>query len=157
MQLFSKGNKPEIASKLSDNRLLLRIIQEHKKELYLVITVMTSALIVGYLLSIIQLSNNSIGSIFNPLSTYKTGPGVINGYAYDRSGLPNKGATIIAAEQGGLYKTINMVVSPDGKYVFPDLNPGQYIIIAVFSDGIYKVLDNIKVEPGSIQTIDFEY
>ena len=157
MQIFSRGNKNEITSKLSDNRSLLRIIQEHKKELYLVITVMTSALIAGYLLSITQLSNNSIGLIFNPLSTYKTGLGAINGYAYDGSGLPNKGATIIAAEQGGLYKTINMVVSPDGKYVFPDLNPGQYIIIAVFSDGIYKVLDNIKVEPGSIQTIDFKY
>ncbi len=157
MQIFSKSNKSEITSKLSGNRSLLRIIQEHKKELYLVITMVTSALIAGYLLSIIQLSNNSIGSIFNPLSTYKTGLGAINGYAYDGSGLPNKGATIIAAEQGGLYKTINMVVSPDGKYVFPDLNPGQYIIIAVFSDGIYKVLDNIKVEPGSIQTIDFKY
>ena len=157
MQILSKDNKTKIASKLSDNRSLLRIIQEHKKELYLVITVMTSALIAGYLLSVIQLSNNSIGSIFNPLPVYKTGLGAINGYAYDASGLPNKGATIIAAEQGGLYKTINMVVSPDGKYVFPDLNPGQYIIIAVFSDGIYKVLDNIKVEPGSIQTFDFKY
>ena len=72
MQIFSKGNKNEIISKLSDNRSLLRIIQEHKKELYLVITVMTSALIAGYLLSIIQLSNNSIGLIFNPLSVYKT-------------------------------------------------------------------------------------
>jgi hypothetical protein len=117
----------------------------------------TSALIVGYLLSAIQLSNNSIGSIFNPLPAYKNGLGAINGYAYDTLGLPNKGTTIIAVEQGGLYKTINMVVSPDGKYVFPDLNPGQYIIIAVFSDGIYKVLDNIKVEPGSIQAIDFKY
>jgi hypothetical protein len=116
-----------------------------------------SALILGYLLGAIQLSNNSIESIFNQLPVYKTGLGTINGYAYDASGLPNKGTTIIAAEQGGLYKTINMVISPDGKYVFPDLNPGQYIIIAVFSDGIYKVLDNIIVEPGSIQTFDFKY
>ena len=34
MQLLSKSNKNEITSKLSDNRSLLRIIQEHKKELY---------------------------------------------------------------------------------------------------------------------------
>jgi hypothetical protein len=157
MQILSKSNITEIISKQSNNSSLLRIIQEHKKELYLVITMVTSALIAGYFLSVIQLSNNSIGSIFNQLPVYKTGLGAINGYAYDASGLPSKGATIIAAEQGGLYKTINMVVSPDGKYVFPYLNPGQYIIIAVFSDGIYKVLDNIKVEPGSIQTIDFKY
>jgi hypothetical protein len=157
MQVLSKSNKTEITSKLSDNHSLLRIIQEHKNELYLVITMMASALIAGYLLSVVQLSNNSIGSIFNPLPVYKTGLGAINGYAYETSGLPNKGATIVAAEQGGLYKTINMVVSPDGKYVFPDLNPGQYIIIAIFSDGMYKVLNNVKVEPGSIQTFDFKY
>ena len=39
---------------------------------------MTSALIVGYLLSAIKLSNSSIESIFNQLPVYKTGLGATN-------------------------------------------------------------------------------
>jgi hypothetical protein len=78
MQILSKSNKTEIISKQSNNSSLLRNIQEHKKELYLVIIVMTSALIVGYLLSAIKLSNSSIESIFNQLPVYKTGLGATN-------------------------------------------------------------------------------
>ena len=105
----------------------------------------------------ITIPNNGIGSIFDPLPVYKTGLGAINGYAYGPSGLPAVDATAIVAEQGGLSETKVGSVSPDGKYIFQDLNPGNYIIVADFHDEVSKKLDNVVVGPGTIQTQYFKY
>ena len=119
-----------------------------------------SILIVGYYLggaTSITIPNNGIGSIFDSMPVYKTGLGAINGYAYGPSGLPAADATVIVAEQGGLSETKIGSVSPDGKYVFQDLNPGHYVIVADFHDGVYKALYNVVVGPGTIQTQYFKY
>ena len=64
---------------------------------------------------------------------------------------------MVAAEQSGQLGTVSVGLEPDGKYVFQDLKPGKYIMIAYFPDGKYKVMNNIQVEPNSVQTLIFKY
>ena len=137
----------------------VELLNKHRNIIYGTMAIV-SVLIAGYHLggiTSITIPNNSIGSIFDPLPVYKTGLGAINGYAYGPSGFPAVDATVIAAEQGGLSETKIGSVSPDGKYVFQDLNPGNYIIVADFHHGVYKILDNAVVGPGTIQTHYFKY
>ena len=83
--------------------------------------------------------------------------GAINGYVSGPLGLPAVGATIVAAQQGGQGATQNAVISIDGKYVFSNLPPGQYILMVAFPDGVNRVLNNVNVDTGSIQSINFKY
>ena len=78
----------------------------------------SAILTLGYLLSSISSPNATMGSIFDPLPVYKNGLGAINGYAFTSSGLPSLGTLVIAAEQGGLSKTISEDLTQEGKYVF---------------------------------------
>ena len=57
----------------------------------------------------------------------------------------------------GLAKTVSVDITSEGKYVFQDLNPGKYTIVAYFPDGEYRVLNNIEVVPNSVQTLIFKY
>ena len=98
-----------------------------------------------------------MGSIFDPLPVYDNGLGAVNGYAFTSSGIPALGTIVIAAGQDGLSKTISADLTQEGKYVFQDLNPGEYVIVADFPDGTYKVLNNIQVEPNSVQTFIFKH
>ncbi len=67
------------------------------------------------------------------------------------------GSTVIAAEQGGTGVTETQFVSIDGKYVFSDLPPGNYIIMAAFPDGSSTSLDNVRIEAGSVQTLNIKH
>ena len=98
-----------------------------------------------------------MGSIYDPLPVYKDALGAINGYALTSSGIPATGTIMMVAGQGGEYKTVSADLTQEGKYVFQDLNPGKYVIIADFPDGTYKVLNNIQVEPNSVQTLIFKH
>jgi len=129
----------------------------HRKTITISIAMISAVLIGGYILSNISLPNTSMGSIFDPLPVYKNGLGAINGYAFSEAGLPLTETIMIAAEQGGLSKTTSLSLTPEGKYVFANLNPGKYVIVAAFPDGIYRVLNNVNVEPNSVQTFIFKY
>ena len=122
------------------------------------VAVVGVVLITGYLLSGGTTPNNrGIGSIFEPMPTYKSGLGSINGYVSGPLDLPAVGSTVIAAEQAGAGVTKSSFVSVDGKYVFSDLSPGNYRITAAFPDGSNTSLDNVRVESGSVQTLNIKY
>ncbi len=79
-----------------------RFVKKHQWGIILVVSVIGVILIVGYLFSGGTTPNNrGIGSIFEPMPTYKSGLGAINGYVAGPLGLPAVGSTVIAAEQGG--------------------------------------------------------
>jgi hypothetical protein len=134
------------------------LVKRHQWGIILVFAVVGVILFVGYLFSGGTTPNNrGIGSIFDPLPTYKSGLGSINGYVAGPLGLPAVGSTVIAAEQSGTGVTETKFVSIDGKYVFSDLPPGNYIIMAAFPDGENRVLDNVQIDTGSVQTINIKY
>ncbi len=148
MTSFSKTNAKESES----------FVKRHQWAIILVVAVMGVILIVGYLFSGGTTPNNrGIGSIFEPMPIYKSGLGSINGYVAGPLGLPAVGSTVIAAEQGGSAVTKSSFVSIDGKYVFSDLPPGDYILMVAFPDGANRVLDNVQVDAGSVQSINLKY
>ena len=129
----------------------------HRKTLLLSITMISIILIVGYLLNQLLPTGANMGSIFDPLPAYKNGLGAVNGYAFTSTGTPALGTIVIAAGQDSLTKTTSAELNQEGKYVFQDLHPGEYVIVAIFPDETYKVLNNIQVEPNSVQTLIFKY
>ncbi|MGN6347826.1 MAG: carboxypeptidase-like regulatory domain-containing protein [Candidatus Nitrosocosmicus sp.] len=133
--------------------------EKHKFKIILGILVgaIVAVLIIGFLLSGGTTPNSNIGSVFQPLPVYKSGQGAINGYVSGPLGLPAVGSTIIAAQQGGDGVTKNAFISIDGKYVFSNLPPGEYIIMVAFPDGVNRVLNHVMVDTGSIQTINIKY
>jgi hypothetical protein len=145
-------------SKSTDNRQTSRI-EKHKFKIVLSIFValIAAVLIIGFLLSGGTTPNSNIGSVFQPLPVYKSGQGAINGYVSGPLGLPAVGSTVVAAQQGGSGVTQNAFISIDGKYVFNSLPPGEYIIMVAFPNGVNKVLNDVKVDTGSIQTINIKY
>jgi hypothetical protein len=133
-------------------------VKEHQWGITLGVAVVGVILIVGFLFSGGTTPNNrGIGSIFEPIPAYKSGLGSINGYVAGPLGLPAVGSTVIAAEQGGTGVTETQFVSIDGKYVFSDLPPGDYIIMAAFPDGSSTSLDNVRIQSGSVQTLNIKY
>jgi len=148
-----KSNKIQ-QTKQSSTLNLFRI---HKKTITIGVTMISAILIIGFLLNNISSPNATMGSIFNPLPAYKNGLGAVNGYAFSSSGLPADGTIVIVAGQDSLTKTTSADITQEGKYVFQDLRPGEYVIVANFPDGTYKVLNNIQVEPNSVQTLIFKY
>ncbi len=133
-------------------------VKKHQWGIVLVVAVVGVILIVGYLLSGGTTPNNrGIGSIFEPLPTFKSGLGAINGYIAGPLGLPAVGSTVFAVEQGGTAISKSSFVSIDGKYVFSDLPPGDYILTVAFPDGANRVLDNVQIAAGSVQTLNIKY
>jgi hypothetical protein len=129
-------------------------VQRHKIKIVMGL-IIAAVLIAGFLLSGGTIPNSNIG--YKTLPVYKTGMGAINGYIGGPLGLPAVGTTIIAAQQGGKGVTENAVISIDGKYVFSSLPPGQYILMVAYPDGTNRVLNNVIVDTGSIQTINIKY
>jgi hypothetical protein len=129
-------------------------IHRHKNKIILG-AIIASILIAGFLLSGGTIPNSNIG--YKALPVYKTGLGAINGYITGPLGLPAIGTSIIAAQQGGKGVTENALISIDGKYVFSNLPPGEYILMVAFPDGAYRVLNHVIVDSGSIQSINFKY
>ena len=117
----------------------------------------STILIIGYLLDSVSSPNATMGSIFDPLPAYDNGLGAVNGYVFTSLGLPALGTIVIATGQDGLSKTTSTDLTQEGKYVFQNLNPGKYVIIAYFPDGEYKVMNNLEVEPNSVQTLIFKH
>ena len=146
-------------SKSTDGRQTTSRIEKHKFKIVLgiLVAIIAAVLIIGFLLSGGTTPNSHIGSVFQPLPVYKSGQGAVNGYVSGPLGLPAVGSTVVAAQQGGSGTTQNAFISIDGKYVFNNLPPGEYIIMVAFPDGKNKVLDNIKVDTGSVQTINIKY
>ncbi len=144
---------PNTANKKSE-----RFVRKHQWGIILVVAVVGVILIMGYLFSGGTTPNNrGIGSIFEPLPTYKSGLGAINGYVAGPLGLPAVGSTVIATEQGGTAISKSSFVSIDGKYVFSELPPGDYIIMVAFPNGENRVLDNVQVDAGTVQSINLKY
>ena len=136
---------------------ILNLLRIHRKTITISVTMISTILIIGYLLDSVSSPNATMGSIFNPLPAYNNGLGAVNGYVFTSSGLPALGTIVIAAGQDSLTKTTSTDLNQEGKYVFQDLHPGKYVIVADFPDGTYKVLNNIQVEPNSVQTLIFKY
>ena len=126
---------------------ILNLFRIHRKTITIGVTMMSTILIIGYLLDNISSPNATMGSIFDPLPVYNNGWGLLTDMYLGSSGLPTLGTIMIAAGQSGLSKTVSVDITSEGKYVFQDLNPGKYIIVAYFPNGEYKVLNNIEVEP----------
>ena len=102
------------------------LVKKHKNKGIATIIITAAILLIGYLFSGGTRPNsntNGLWSIFDPLPTYKTALGSVNGYVSGPLGLPAVGATVIAVEQGGTGVTETQFVSIDGKYVFSDLPP----------------------------------
>ena len=136
---------------------ILNLLRIHRKTITISVTMISTILIIGYLLDSVSSPNATMGSIFDPLPVYDNGLGAVNGYVFTSSGLPALGTIVIAAGQDGLSKTTRTDLTQEGKYVFQNLNPGKYVIIAYFPDGEYKVMNNLEVEPNSVQTLIFKY
>ena len=136
---------------------ILNLFRIHKKTITIGVTMMSTILVIGYLLNNISSPNATMGSIFDPLPIYKNGLGAVNGYVVGSPEVPILGTIMVAAEQSGQFRTVSMGVEPDGKYVFQDLNPGEYMIIAYFPNGEYKVMNNIEVEANSVKSLIFKY
>lgn len=136
---------------------ILNPLRIHKKTITISVTMISTILIIGYLLDSLSSPNATMGSIFVPLPAYDNGLGAVNGYVFTSSGLPALGTIVIAAGQDGLSKTTSTDLTQEGKYVFQNLNPGKYVIIAYFPDGEYKVMNNLEVEPNSVQTLIFKH
>jgi hypothetical protein len=132
------------------------LLRTHRKPIVICLATISIVLILGYILSNISMPIVSMGSIFDPIPVYKNGKGAINGYVISPSEISTLGTIIIAAEQGGLSKTTTVGLSSDGKYVFENLNPGKYVVIAYLSNGKYRVLENIQVGPDTVQTLIFK-
>ncbi len=130
---------------------------QNKITLGIIFGAIGAVLIGGLLLSGGTTPNSNIGSVFNPLPVYKTGLGAVNGYVAGPLGLPAVGATVVATEQGGSAKSANAFISIDGKYVFGNLPPGEYIVMVAYPDGVNKVVNPVSVDAGSVQTINFKY
>lgn len=113
-------------------------------------------LVVGYITGGISLPNVSLGSIFDPLPVYKGGAGAINGYVIAPAHESTLGTIMVAAAQSDHFTTVSTGLGPDGKYVFEDLKPGKYIIIAFLPNGNYRVMDNILVQSNTVQTLTFK-
>ena len=145
-------------SKVTNGRSI-SLIKKHQNKITLgiIFGAIGAVLIGGLLLSGGTTPNSNIGSVFNPLPVYKSGLGAINGYVAGPLGLPAVGATVVATEQGGSAKSANAFISIDGKYVFSNLPPGEYILMVAFPDGVNKVLNHVSVDQGSVQTINFKY
>ncbi|MDQ4073273.1 MAG: carboxypeptidase-like regulatory domain-containing protein [Thermoproteota archaeon] len=133
------------------------ILKKHKNKIIMGAVAVGAILLIGFLFSGGTTPKGSLGSIFEPLPVYKTSQGAINGYVYGPLGLPAVGASVVAAQQGGSAKAATAFISIDGKYVLQDLPPGQYILYVSFPDGANKVLDNIRIQAGTVQTINVKY
>ena len=136
---------------------ILNLLRIHRKTITISVTMISTILIIGYLLDSVSSPNATMGSIFDPLPAYDNGLGAVNGYVFTSSGLPVLGTIVIATGQDGLSKTTSTDLTQEGKYVFQNLNPGKYVIIAYFPDGEYKVMNNLEVEPNSVQTLIFKH
>jgi hypothetical protein len=55
----------------------LKFLTMHKKTITIGVTMISTILIVGYVLGNFSMSNATMGSIFNPLPAYKNGLGAI--------------------------------------------------------------------------------
>src|SRR6476469_8876677 len=133
------------------------ILKGHTRGIVACVIILAGILIIGYLFSGGMIPKQGIGSIFEPMPLYKTGMGTINGHVMSPSGLPALGATVVAIEQGGSEKITMAIIPVDGKYVFENLAPGNYVIMAGFPNGENRVLNYLDVDVGSIHTIDFKY
>ncbi|HYF99907.1 MAG TPA: carboxypeptidase-like regulatory domain-containing protein [Candidatus Saccharimonadales bacterium] len=138
-------------------RLSLSKLKIHKNKIIIIVVVIAAILIIGFLFSGGTIPNSNLQAGFKPAPAYKTSLGAINGYVYGPLGLPAVGATVIAAEQGGTATSKTAFISIDGKYVFSELPPGEYILMVAFPDGANKVLDEVQVTARSVQTINFNY
>ena len=121
------------------------------------VAILAGILIIGYLFSGGMIHKQGIGSIFEPMPVYKTGMGAINGHVMSPSGLPAIGATVVAIELGGSEKITMAIIPIDGKYVFENLAPGNYVLMVGFPNGENRVLNYLDIDTGSIHTIDFKY
>ena len=156
MQVITKKHKSNEIQQTTQSHIL-NLFRIHKKTITIGVTMMSTILVIGYLLENISSPDATMGSIFDPLPVYDNGLGAVNGYAFTSTGLPALGTIVIAAGQDSLTKTTSADITQEGKYVFQDLRPGEYVIVANFPDGTYKVLNNIQVEPNSVQTLIFKY
>lgn len=156
MQFMPKSHK--IYKRESQKQLSFQEnIKLYRKTIGIVIAVASIIVVIGFVLGSISLSNINIGTIFDPLPVYKNGFGVINGYVIGTSKISTIGTLMVAMEQRDDFTSILAGVESDGKYVFEDLKPGKYIIIAYFPDGKYKVMNNIQVQSNSVQSLNFKY
>ena len=134
----------------------LQVHIKQRKMIAISVAIVAAILLTGYIGSNILSPAGSQGSIFDPLLVYKNGLGAINGYVLNELELPLIGTIMIAVEQGGLSKTTTLSVTDEGKFLFQDLDSGKYVIIAAFPDGTTSILNNVNVEPNSVQTLIFK-
>jgi hypothetical protein len=135
------------------------LVKKHQNKITLgiIFGAIGAVLIGGFLLSGGTTPNGNIGSVFNPLPVYNSGLGAVNGHVSGPLGLPAVGATVVMSQQMGSYKTVTSFISVDGQFVLPNLEPGRYNFVVAFPDGTNRVLNNIVVGPGSVQTLDIKY
>ena len=134
----------------------LQVLIRQRKLITISVAIVSAILLIAYIGSNVFSPTGSLGSIFDPLPVYKNGLGAINGYVLNDLELPSIGTIMIAVEQGGSSKTTTFSVTDGGKFLFQDLNPGKYVIIAAFPEGTTSVLNNVNVDPNSVQTFIFK-
>jgi hypothetical protein len=128
----------------------------HRRTIGIVIALSSLLLVIACVTGNISLPNVSLGSIFDPLPVYKNGSGAINGHVITAANESILGTIMVAAAQSDHFTTISTALGPDGKYIFEDLKPGKYMIIAFLPDGNFRVMNNIQVHPNTVQTLNFK-
>lgn len=155
MQLITINHKDYVFEYQRQSSILSND-NSHRRTIGIVIALSSLLLVIACVTGSISLPNISLGSIFDPLPVYKNGAGAINGYIVAAAGESTLGTIMVAAAQSDHFTTVSTALGPDGKYIFEDLKPGKYIIIAFLSDGNFRVMNNIQVHPNTVQTLTFK-
>jgi hypothetical protein len=129
----------------------------HRKTIGIVLVSTSIITVTGCILESIPLPNISMDSTYYSLPVYKNDFGVIKGYVIGSPQISAPGTIMLAIEQRDDFTTVTTEVKLEGKYVFEDLKPRKYIIIAYFPDGKYRVMNNIQVQSNSVQSLNFKY
>jgi carboxypeptidase family protein len=90
---------------------------------------------------------------------------VVNGLVTSQTGLPVKGASVVAYKQMGLIYSVEKsggysvksFTPSSGHYSFDGLPSGIYKFTVTYPDGKTQVLPNYAVWPGSVSEHSFQY
>jgi hypothetical protein len=124
---------------------------KYRIAIYTAIGIIGAIALAGFIIS----GGNLPNSQNNQAIPAGTEPGLLHGYVAGPQGLPAIGASVLAVKQGEAFAASEFV-SVNGQYEV-SVPPGNYIIVATYPDGTEKIVNDINVERGSNQELNFAY
>ena len=155
--------KPKVPQELGEESKSSRIEGKKvalKTVICTIIGIVSAVALAGFIISGgIPPNANTNSIVANTLSSpalWGLEPAILHGFVGGSVlGLPTIGASVVAVNQETDY-TANSIISIDGKY-YLDIPPGKYNIIVAFPDGTSKVYEDISIERGTANKMDFKY